>query len=297
MFLLYFLMGIAGLLAGNYATKKITGRGFVLPGTTMGTGGGVEPSTKMQAAADDARGVDVSSAQGVIDWAKVKAAGITFAIIKLTEGVTGVDGKAAFNMAGAGANGILRGAYHFAHYGVPGAILDPRVQARFFASKIKEFGGIDIPPMLDFELVNSKTMLSPLSPVETCQWALDFIDEMHILGFPIVWLYSYPSYLLQLGPALAASGLAQKAPLVIADYGQTVNQSGDVADGATPMIWTNRQYASVGALWPTWVAWQTHGDDELPKGSGRPRLPGIGNAVDRDRFNGTVKQLSGGLLA
>ena len=298
MFFLYLLLAVGGALAGKYAVQKMTGRTIpLIPGTTPG-GGGTQSSTKLQASSDDAHGIDVSSAQGVIDWDKVAASGmVQFCIIKTTEGASGVDGKAAFNYAGAGTHGIKKLAYHFAHYGSPNAILDPRQQAQFFCQKIKEFGGIDGPPTLDFELVDSKTNLSPLSPAATCQWAVDFIDEMHKQGYPEVWLYSYPSYLLQLGKALADSGLAAMCKLWIADYGQTVNQSGDVADGATPMIWTNKQYASVGALWPTWVCWQTHGNDNLPKGTGSPRIPGIGDAVDRNRFNGTLKQMSGGLLA
>jgi len=289
--LLYIIFGLVGLFAGTYAVKKVTGRQAVIPGTRIGTGGASQSSTKLEAGSEDARGVDVSSAQGVIDWAAVKAAGITFAIIKLTEGAAGIDSKAAFNMSGAGTNSILKLAYHFAHYQG-----DARQQAKFFAQKIKDFGGLDGPPCLDFEQVDSKTNLSPLSKAATCQWAKDFIDEMHNQGFPIVWIYSYPAYLVQLMPDLETSGLASLAQLWIADYGQTVNQSGDVADGAIPVIWKSSTYASVAKLWPTWVCWQTHGNDDLPKGSGRPRIPGIGNAVDHDRFNGTVKQLKGGLL-
>lgn len=39
------------------------------------------------------RGIDVSKWQGNIDWAKLKASGIQFAIIKATEGTTVVDSR------------------------------------------------------------------------------------------------------------------------------------------------------------------------------------------------------------
>lgn len=299
MLIFYIIAGLLGLYAGKKAVEKVTGRTIpLIPGTNIGKGSGTtESSTKLQSASDDAFGIDVSSAQGVIDWDKVAADGrVKFCIIKTTEGQAGVDSKAAFNYAGCGTHGIKKLAYHFAHYGTPAAVLDPRQQARWFDQNIKKCGGIDGPPTLDFELVGSNK-LSPLSPAATCQWAVDFIDEMHKLGYPEVWLYSYPAYLLQLGTALAASGLASMCKLWIADYGQTINQSGDVGDGKTPMIWTHHEYAGIAALWPTWVCWQMHGDDNLPPGSGRPRIPGIVPAVDMDRFNGTIRQLSGGLLA
>jgi GH25 family lysozyme M1 (1,4-beta-N-acetylmuramidase) len=288
---LYWLLGILGVTGGVIAARRIAGRRIPGASNPTGSGGGTVSSTKLTTASDDALGIDVSSAQGDIDWSQVKDGGISFVIVKLTEGASGVDGKASRNMQGARDNGILRGGYHFAH--MQG---DARQQAQFFSGKIKEFGGLDTPPVLDFEQVDSKTMLSPLSKAATIQWAKDFIDEMHNQGFPVVWLYSYPSYLLQLMPDLATSGLEKLADLWIADYGQTVNQTGNVGDGAIPVTHKSATYAAVKAMWPTWVMWQTHGNDELPKGSGRPRLPGIRTAIDRDRFNGTVAQLQGRLL-
>lgn len=295
---LYLLLGIGGVIGGMFAARRVTGRRIIQPGTSVGTGASVTPSTGLATAADNPRGVDVSSGQGVIDWAKVAASGmVQFVIIKLTEAETGMDAKAAFNMAGATANGILKGAYHFAHLGSNGVPTDARVQARHFAATIKSMGGIDLPPMLDWEHVDSKTKLSPISKAATIQWAKDFIDEMKIQGFPVVWTYTYPSYCVQLMPDFASSGLGDITQLVIADYGQTINQSGDVADGAIPAGFKGGTFAVIGQVFKTWVCWQTHGDDNLPPGSGKPRIPGIRNAVDRDRFNGTLDQLKGSLLA
>ena len=59
-------------------------------------------------------GLDVSRHQKIIDWEKVGAdKNITFVYIKATEGATLVDSCYATNIAGAGANGIKVGAYHF----------------------------------------------------------------------------------------------------------------------------------------------------------------------------------------
>lgn len=61
------------------------------------------------------KGIDVSHWQGTIDWNKVKAAGIQFAIIKAggSDAGTYTDSKWEENYKGAKAAGILIGAYYF----------------------------------------------------------------------------------------------------------------------------------------------------------------------------------------
>lgn len=61
------------------------------------------------------KGIDVSHWQGNIDWDKVKAAGISFAIIKAGGSDDGfyTDSKWETNYKGAKANGIAVGAYYF----------------------------------------------------------------------------------------------------------------------------------------------------------------------------------------
>ena len=61
------------------------------------------------------RGIDVSHWQGAIDWAKVRAAGIQFAIIKAGGSDAGfyTDPRWEENYRGAKANGIAVGAYYF----------------------------------------------------------------------------------------------------------------------------------------------------------------------------------------
>ena len=59
------------------------------------------------------RGIDVSTWQSVIDWDKVKKAGISFAIIRCGYGTTGVDNQFARNMKEARRVGIKVGVYWF----------------------------------------------------------------------------------------------------------------------------------------------------------------------------------------
>src|SRR5436305_4379901 len=63
----------------------------------------------------DARplGVDVSSFQGSVTWSSVKAAGVTYAWAKATEGVTLNDSTFTGNENNGKSAGLYMGAYHF----------------------------------------------------------------------------------------------------------------------------------------------------------------------------------------
>ncbi len=61
-------------------------------------------------------GIDVSHWQGDIDWPAVRAAGVSFAYIKATEGKTHADPRFDENWRGAGRAGIARGAYHYYNF-------------------------------------------------------------------------------------------------------------------------------------------------------------------------------------
>jgi GH25 family lysozyme M1 (1,4-beta-N-acetylmuramidase) len=75
-------------------------------------------------------GIDVSSEQGVIDWAKVAAAGIKFAFAKCGSGNDGIDPHFAENVAGGKANGIVMGAYQFIYpIGLASSAQHPNRQA------------------------------------------------------------------------------------------------------------------------------------------------------------------------
>jgi len=61
-------------------------------------------------------GIDVSKYQGTIDWQQVRAAGVSFAFIKATEGGDLLDSRFRENWEGARRAGIPRGAYHFTYW-------------------------------------------------------------------------------------------------------------------------------------------------------------------------------------
>lgn len=94
-------------------------------------------------------GIDVSYAQGAIDWAGVLSQNtIGFAYTKATEGLSLVDDQFARNWQVTQQRGIPRGAYHFFHFS-----LDPVQQAQHFLNTVKPAKG-DLLPMVDVEVDN-----------------------------------------------------------------------------------------------------------------------------------------------
>ncbi|TGU69877.1 lysozyme, partial [Mesorhizobium sp. M1C.F.Ca.ET.144.01.1.1] len=91
------------------------------------------------------RGIDVSHHQGQIDWQRVAADDVAFAIIKATEGGTHVDTEFATNLREARAAGLAVGAYHFFTFCRPGAD-----QAKNFIAAVPR-GEALLPPVVDIE--------------------------------------------------------------------------------------------------------------------------------------------------
>ena len=100
------------------------------------------------------KGIDVSKWQGSIDWAKVRAAGIGFAMIRAGFGSNGVDERFAENMQGARAVGIPCGAYHYSYAtSADGA----KAEAAHFLDLIKGHD-FDYPVALDIEDPSQKAL-------------------------------------------------------------------------------------------------------------------------------------------
>ncbi|MEM7353773.1 MAG: GH25 family lysozyme [Acidobacteriota bacterium] len=93
-------------------------------------------------------GIDVSHYQGDVDWEKVKAAGMTFAFAKASQGATNVDSKFSTNWAAMRQAGIVRGAYHFFD-----ADVDATAQADHFIATVQLEAG-DLPPVIDAEVTD-----------------------------------------------------------------------------------------------------------------------------------------------
>ncbi|MER9582699.1 GH25 family lysozyme [Mesorhizobium sp. M0276] len=91
------------------------------------------------------RGIDVSHHQGRIDWRRVAADDVAFAVIKATEGGDHIDDAFARNLEEARAAGLAVGAYHFFTFCRPGAD-----QAKNFISVVPRDRPL-LPPVVDIE--------------------------------------------------------------------------------------------------------------------------------------------------
>jgi lysozyme len=98
------------------------------------------------------KGVDVSHFDGTVDWGVARRDGVTFAIIKATEGTSFVDNHFASNWANTRANGIVHGAYHFFR---PKS--DPVAQADFFVGVAGSPTSGELPPVIDLEVTDGLT--------------------------------------------------------------------------------------------------------------------------------------------
>lgn len=134
-------------------------------------------------------GIDVSSHQGQIDWAAVKASGIEFAIVRLgyrgyNSGTLHTDEMASQNLSGAKAAGLKIGAYFFSQ-----AITtaEAREEAQL---ALQVLGGmaLDLPLVYDWEYVNETARTGSLAPEILMDCIHTFCGEVERKGYePMVY--------------------------------------------------------------------------------------------------------------
>ncbi|MCB9565182.1 MAG: hypothetical protein H6709_08795 [Kofleriaceae bacterium] len=147
-------------------------------------GDGVPGSIPLRVCADGATltGVDVSFYQGAIDWARARDAGVAFAFIRVSDGLSYPDGRFASNWAAARAAGVTRGAYQFFR---PGS--DAVAQADLLIDAIGALAPGDLPPVIDVEATSGLSAATIVARIG--QW-VDRIEAR--LGVtPIVYTGKY----------------------------------------------------------------------------------------------------------
>lgn len=135
------------------------------------------------------QGIDVSYWQGVIDWPKVREAGIKFAFIKATEGGDHLDPKFRQNWHAAKRAGIARGAYHFIHW-----CRKASEQAKWFIRNVPHDPDA-LPPVLDLEWhTHSKTCPQKISRKRALEKTKIILEAMerHTGKRPII--YTDPAF-------------------------------------------------------------------------------------------------------
>ena len=205
-------------------------------------------------------GIDVSYWQPDIDWTRVAADGIVFAIIRVSDGDPAAGGtydtEFQTNWSGAQAAGVIRGVYQFFR---PNH--DPIVQADLV---ISEIGGAmtpgDLPPTIDVEATGGLT--EPQVAAAIGAW-INRIET--VLGVtPIIYTGKY------FWEGNVNSSAYSSYPLWHAAY---------------PGNWTPTSCPNIANQWTEWAIWQY---------SSSGRVDGIGNAntnVDVNVFNGDLAAL------
>jgi GH25 family lysozyme M1 (1,4-beta-N-acetylmuramidase) len=236
-----------------------------------------------------ALGIDVSAIQnrssggdakrGVvgIDWSRVAASGIDFAIVKGSVGIPDgdEDAFAALNAEHARAAGLLVGMYHL---WVVGA--NARKQADNIEDYERRCGGVDLPVAIDFEgPAPHEWEARGLAPERLAAECLALVYELEARKQRMPILYTYPHFWAKLPETQAKQELAQRTDLWIAGGANYLRPwtPGDRDQPPYVKHFANR-----------WKIWQYGGGDAT--GGGLP-VPGIAWLCDRNVFNGDAGQL------
>ncbi|MFD5729930.1 GH25 family lysozyme [Streptomyces sp. NPDC058368] len=211
---------------------------------------GAQPDAGLKA---NPEGIDVSSWQGGINWSSVRGAGIEFAWMKATEGLTYKDPTFSANYLNAYNAGVIRGAYHYARPDVSGGA----AQADFFASNGGAWSrdNLTLPGVLDIE-----GTCYGYSQASMQQWILDFYNQYKARTGRDVVIYTSPSWWNTCTGGW--SGMSARSPLWVANW-----------TTGTP---------SIPSGFPFYTVWQY-----TSTGS----VSGVSGNVDRDRFGGDRSRL------
>ena len=214
------------------------------------------PSSSGAATVQQAKGIDVSNWNGVIDWIRVATGGYRFVFAKATEGITFTDPTYSINRAGTEAFGLRFGAYHFARpAGTSDALRTTNAiaQADHFVDVAEPKPG-ELPPVLDFEKTGG------LGTKQLQTWTQAWMAEVYartglhasIYVSPLFWKNSVADT-----TSFAAAG----SQLWIAHWTQN----------AAPLV-PAKNWGGLGWTWWQWTNCST--------------VPGFLHCSDGDRLNG-----------
>lgn len=206
------------------------------------------------------RGIDVSSNQGAVDWAKVAEDGVSFAFARATIGGHQTDSKFADNWPGMLNAGLIRGAYHFFWPLTPW-----QEQADNLITTIGSLQHGDLPPALDLE----EAVLNADPQHDT--WEDIPFDQR----LPIIqnWIH-------------AVNQALHIKPVVYTRQNFIENLLGNgVEQLSGSLLWVSHYNVSrpkIPSAWDTWTWWQFTETD---------KVSGINGNVDGDKFQGSVEEL------
>ncbi|MFC2746427.1 MAG: glycoside hydrolase family 25 protein, partial [Parascardovia denticolens] len=186
------------------------------------------------------RVIDVSSWQGNVDWAAVKAAGIQGAIIRIGYGNDIADSKAQRNISECRRLGIPFGLYHYSYaYNASFAAAEGESVARFLKRYGVSVKDLAYPIYYDLEAWSWSEHTRPSDPATYRGIVNAFYAALTKAGYGSrLGVYSYTSYLTT---ALNDSSIHQKTSWV-AQYGANMGFTGLTSD------FRGWQYSSQGTV-------------------------------------------------
>jgi GH25 family lysozyme M1 (1,4-beta-N-acetylmuramidase) len=134
-------------------------------------------------------GIDVSRWQEDIDWVKVAADGIDFAIIRASYGTGNTDSQFLKNVKGCENNNIKYGIYHYTY---AETAAEAKTEAALFAALINDTNP-DYPVVLDIE----EDMYKSMSKKQVTEIIYSFCDELKETGITNIAIYSNSYFFMQ----------------------------------------------------------------------------------------------------
>jgi lysozyme len=178
-------------------------------------------------------GIDVSYWQGEIDWDAVAGAGVTFAFIRVGDGLF-EDPRFDENWAEARRVGVVRGVYQFFRPGT-----DPVDQAEILIGRMGALEPGDLPPVVDVEATDGQSASVIVSRLH------EWLDRVEVATGRVPIIYT-AKYFWQ--DSVAASDEFLDHPLWVAHW--------EIDCPDTPAPWTE------------WAFWQTSDSGSVPGISG-----------------------------
>ena len=220
------------------------------------------------------QGIDVSKHQGKnVDFKATQSADMTFAFVKMTEGVGYIDPEFKNNWRKlVDLDGqYIRGVYHFARPDTVGGRIDGENEARYMVRVLKSNGHWQegcLPPALDYEKYCDS------GPRENGEWVRGFVEVVEA----------------ELG----------RTPIIYTGRNVWRYELGDTREFVRCPLWQVRYTKKpqpVPMPWPTWTFWQWSGGkgkdfDHRFWMMAHGKMPGVASGYcDVNRFNGTKEAL------
>ena len=213
---------------------------------------------------------DPSTHKSLVDWFRVAASGRKFSYIKASEGNTGHDRSFQSHSDGAGAAGVIRGAYHFGH--PDSGLGDAVAEAKLFKQCAGDQPyGSTLPPAFDFE------QKPVMDAQKAAQWIANFLAECdQQFQRSDCLVYTSPSFWTGTLQVYGNDPRFGSRPLWLAEYYLP-------APRVTPL-------ALAPLPWREWAVWQYGGGAKKPYGN-EATCPGVPGWADLNVFRGTSDDL------